>query len=255
MSKLKIVAAVALFSLVAACQVTAQPNGKQNALTNSVKWQTQSAEYKFLTARTYQQAQLTLASLELPTASWVVVMDIDETVLDNSAYQVNLDQTGTSFTPASWDAWVKSEKATMVPGAKAFIQKVLSMGGKLGLVTNRNRTLDQSTWNNLLAQGIPVTKDNACLMGRVAEDKKAMSRADITNDKDLRRAQVTDGTASCYDANNKGRHNTFGENTIVMQVGDNIEDFSHVLQHEANAAELIKNPQLILLPNAMYGSW
>ena len=143
-------------------------------------------------------------------------MDIDETVLDNSAYQVNLDQTGTRFTPATWDAWVKSEKATLI--AKAFIQQVLKMGGKLALVTNRNRHLDHHTWRNLLANGIQVTKANACLMGRVS-NKAAMSRPDITNDKDLRRAQVTDGSASCFNPEGKNdqRHSGFGKHQIVVK--------------------------------------
>lgn len=237
------------------CAFTLNISEKQNPLTNSVKWQTQSAEYKFLTARAYQQAERTLASLELPTSSWVVVMDIDETILDNSAYQVNLDHTGGSFTPASWDAWVASEKATMVPGAKSFMHRVLALGGKLALVTNRNRQLDNHTWNNLIANGINVSMDNACLMGRVSEDKAAINEDDIKNDKDLRRAQVTNGTASCFNHQQGNRHNTFGKHQIIMQVGDNIEDFSLVTQEHADSSVLINNPRLILLPNAMYGSW
>ena len=257
MAKMKTFVAMIAVGIMLMPQALAKPTDKQHALTNSVKWQTQSAEYKFLTQRTYQLAQQTLSQLTLPSSGWVVVMDIDETVLDNSAYQVNLDQTGTRFTPATWDAWVKSEKATLVPGAKAFIQHVFKMGGKLGLVTNRNRQLDNHTWRNLLANGIQVTKDNACLMGRVPEDKTAMSRPDITNDKDLRRAQVTDGSASCFNPEGKNdqRHSGFGKHQIVMQVGDNIEDFAHVTQEHADVSALIQNPRLVLLPNPMYGSW
>ena len=94
-------------------------------------------------------------------------MDVDETILDNSPYQVNLDKTGKTYTSASWDAWVASQNAKMVPGAKAFMQQVLALGGTLALVTNRNRALDHHTWQNLLDHGLPLTADNTCLLGRV----------------------------------------------------------------------------------------
>ena len=83
-----------------------------------------------------------------------------------------------------------------------------------------------------------------------------MNGQTILNDKDLRRQQITDGSASCY-AGDKNRHNTFGAKQIVMQVGDNIEDYSGVLQEHADIDMLLNLEQVpfVLLPNPMYGSW
>lgn len=225
-------------------------------LSNSVKWQTASKEYRYLTQTTYQQATQALKSRKLPASPWVVVMDVDETVLDNSQYQVSVEKIGASYDPETWNAWVISEKATLVPGAKNFIQTVFQLGGKLALVTNRNRELDQFTWRNLLALGVPVSNDNTCLIGRVDADKEAINGDTIINDKDLRRLQLETAAASCYRPD-KQRASLFPALNIVMQVGDNIEDFAGVTQEEADIEALLpkSNDELILLPNPMYGSW
>lgn len=225
-------------------------------LSNSVKWQTASKEYRYLTETTYQRATQALKSRDLPTSPWVVVMDVDETVLDNSQYQVSVEKIGASYDPVTWNAWVASEKATLVPGVKNFIQTVFQLGGKLALVTNRNRELDKFTWNNLLALNVSVSSDNTCLIGRVDADKSAIDGESIINDKDLRRLQLETGAASCYRPN-KDRASLSPQLKIVMQVGDNIEDFSGVTQEHADIKALLpkSNDELILLPNPMYGSW
>ncbi|TDF41475.1 endonuclease/exonuclease/phosphatase [Alteromonadaceae bacterium M269] len=236
------------------CATSVEIAQQQFSLDNSVKWQTQSAEYRFLTTSVYNRATEALKKVE-PANNWVVVMDVDETVLDNSAYQVGLNLTGKGYSPATWEQWVVSEKAVLVPGVKQFIDAVLSKGGKLGLVTNRGRHLDKHTWANLKALGIPVSTENTCLLGRVDEDKSAIDGASIKNDKDLRRQQISNGTASCFHPT-KGRHTDFPKQSIVMQVGDNIEDFSGVLQEHADVNNLVEQKyQLFLLPNPMYGSW
>ena len=237
------------------CALTLKVETKELPVSNSVKWQTTSAEYKYLTQSIYKQAANNLSALSKPNESWVVVMDVDETILDNSAYNLNLDKTGGQYSRETWNAWVASEKAGLVPGAKAFMEKVVAEGGKLALVTNRERALDTNTWNNLLAHGLPVSVENTCLMGRTKEDKSAIGQDGIINDKDLRRQQVSNGKASCYQPSTQNRHTEFPKSEILMQVGDNIEDFSGVTQEHADVQTLIKDKRLILLPNAMYGSW
>lgn len=225
-------------------------------LSNAVKWQTTSKEYRYLTSAAYQSATDALNNLDLPSSPWAVVMDVDETVLDNSQYQVSVEQIGASYDPETWNAWVASERATLVPGVKEFIQTVFQLGGKLALVTNRNRELDQHTWRNLQSLEVPISNANTCLIGRVDADKKAISGDSVINDKDLRRQQLENGNASCYQAGKK-RTSLFPELKIIMQVGDNIEDFAGVTQEEANIEELLpkSKAELILLPNPMYGSW
>lgn len=238
------------------CAISLQLSQADLPLSNAVKWQTKSKEYKYLTRSIYQQATHTLNTMPAVDNSWVVVMDIDETVLDNSAYQVQLDRTGATYTSASWANWVASEQATLVPGAKAFIQAVLAKGGKLALITNRNREQDRHTWNNLLQVGLAVNSENTCLMGRTPKDKTAINGKSIKNDKDLRRSQIKSGEASCYNSA-EARSTDFGKQQIAMQVGDNIEDFLGVVQHKVNVSALLSeaNGKLVLLPNPMYGSW
>ncbi|MFD2167478.1 HAD family acid phosphatase [Thalassotalea euphylliae] len=238
------------------CAVSFELTIPQHPLSTAVKWQVESKEYGYLTRSIYQGATNTINRKPLPNTPWVVMMDIDETVLNNVAYQVGIEQAGQTYHPDTWAAWVKSEKATLVPGVKGFIETVLNKGGKLALVTNRDRTLDHHTWRNLQALGLPVSPENTCLMGRTAEDKSKIDHSMIVNDKDLRRQQIEAGTASCYASANK-RHSNFSAHKIVMQVGDNIEDFAKVTQEDADAEALLSSSDgsLVLLPNAMYGSW
>ena len=236
------------------CALSLEISGQSLPLTNSVKWQTTSKEYQYLTTKAYEQASESLKEMKPTGSDWVVVMDIDETVMDNSQYQVGLDTKGLTYNSKTWANWIKSEKATLVPGVKSFIDTVLAQGGKLALVTNRVRDLDNHTWRNMKALGLPLTKQNTCLMGRVKEDKAAIDHDKIMNDKDLRRQQIENGTASCYNPDG-ARKASFSAKRIVMQVGDNIEDFAGVTQEGANIAELAPNKSLVLLPNPMYGSW
>jgi predicted secreted acid phosphatase len=97
------------------------------------------------------------------------------------------------------------------------------------------------------------------LIGRSLPDKTAIDSVNIINDKDLRRQQIKTGVADCYhDKADKQTSDVWASSKlIIMQVGDNIEDFSGVTQEDANITELLQQwPQkLILLPNPMYGSW
>jgi 5'-nucleotidase (lipoprotein e(P4) family) len=241
------------------CAVSLNLSMKLGSLSNAVKWQTTSKEYEFLTRAIYQQASGALTKEFLSNDSWVVIMDVDETILDNSPYQIVSDQRGLKYTPESWANWVKLEEATLVPGASDFMKTVLDMGGKLALITNREKNLDAYTWRNLVASGLPVSVENTCLLGRSQPDINAIDNINIVNDKDLRRQQVQNGKANCYRAtkDEKALNDWKRDHQIAMEVGDNIEDFSRITQEGADVTELIKKwpTKLILLPNPTYGSW
>ena len=241
------------------CALTLKLSKNPGTLSNGVKWQTTSKEYQFLTNVIYKQASNSLKQNALLKDNWIVVLDVDETILDNSLYQVELEKNNLSYTPESWAKWVMRKEATLVPGVKGFVKTVLDLGGKLAFITNRDKHLDSHTWQNLLAKGLPLSFENTCLMGRSPQDKQAIDHANIINDKDLRRQQVKAGKADCYHTKGNKQAALVWDNAhkIVMEVGDNIEDFSGVTQEYANIAELLQNwpNRLILLPNPMYGSW
>jgi 5'-nucleotidase (lipoprotein e(P4) family) len=241
------------------CAVTLSISSQPLPLSPAVKWLTISKEYQFLTRDIYQQAIKTLEQLAPQQENWVVVMDVDETIIDNSPYQVSLDKTGASYIPKTWEDWVKQASAGLVPGTAAFIQTVLDKGGKLALITNREKNVESYTWQNLRTLGLPLTPNNTCLLGRATADKRAIDGKTMINDKDLRRQQIEMGNAPCYrpQTPSTSTQEWSQSQQILIHVGDNIEDFPGMTQEDADIADwLLQQPRtFILLPNPMYGSW
>src|SRR4029079_7867405 len=89
------------------------------AIPNEIRWFRTSAEYRALTRQTYQLAADRLLELTRGAAaqSWAVILDADETVLDNSEYQRRRALDDSAYTEASWSAWVNERTATAIPGA------------------------------------------------------------------------------------------------------------------------------------------
>jgi len=254
----KIVCLGAAVAVTAACSSTPSTSltGERiYSLSNAVIYQTSSKEYPVLSRFVYQQA--TEALPDSFASGDVIVMDVDETVLDNSNYQKERESQGLGYSSESWAAWVKREEATLVPGVAAFIDEVVARSGKVALITNRNKQLDSHTWQNLLAQGLPLTTSNTCVVGRSAEDKKAVGQKGIVNDKDLRRLQLTEGKITCSNMQENASSSWATPHTIIMQIGDNIEDVGGVTQESANVDELMPRvgTEIFILPNPMYGSW
>ena len=247
--------------LLSACSAT--NHSEQLELNNtvpvsaSVQYQRNSKEYPLLASYVYRQAIAALPKQFNQTSSpGVVVMDIDETVLDNSLYQEERESRGLGYTSESWNAWVKREEATLVPGVRSFLNTVIERGGKIALITNRNKPLDSHTWNNLLNLGLPLTPENTCILGRESEDKLSVDGVTFFNDKDRRRKAIKEGNAACSNIG-EGSAKWHNKHTIIMQIGDNIEDFEGVTQEDADVSAILPHigKTLFILPNPMYGSW
>jgi predicted secreted acid phosphatase len=226
--------------------------------SSAVRWTQNSAEYSIITASLYEMATANFEAHIPKNKAWVVFMDVDETLLNNSAYNYSRDVAGLSFTPESWNAWVMKEEASAVPGAKEFVEHVLSSGGQLALITNRDRVMDEYTWSNLEKLGFPITRSNTCILGRNEADKEAVGKTGIINDKDLRRNQVLSGEASdCWAAHPQAKEAWNQSFSLVMQVGDNIKDFYQTTQQNVDLDTFLKRQgkDILVLPNAMYGSW
>jgi len=197
-------------------------------------WFQQSAEYPAITLQVYRQA--TEVVLErartLPTGSWAVVLDIDETVLDNSEHERRTLAAGVRVSDSSWVPWVREKSAPAVPGAVAFIHAVQAAGGKVALVSNRADSLCADTRTNLDAVGVQAPM----LLCKTT-----------TSDKNQRFRMVADGSAP----------GATGPSTIVAWVGDNIQDFPGMTQADRDrpgALEAVGRTWFVL-PNPMYGSW
>lgn len=120
---------------------------------NSTLWIQTSSEYKAHAIETYNSAKKSLqqalkdkkwtATLEQQNKSYAslppaIIVDIDETVLDNSPYAAQLLKDGTSYTYRTWDEWVMLKSAKSVPGSVDFINHAKNLGIEIIYITNRN---------------------------------------------------------------------------------------------------------------------
>jgi 5'-nucleotidase (lipoprotein e(P4) family) len=200
----------------------------------ALQWYRTSAELRGLFIQTYRVATHELerrVTADRPV-SWAVIMDADETVLDNSQYQ--MDRGGRGYSSDSWNAYVRSRTARALPGAGDFTKRVHALGGRVVVVTNRDSVVCPETIENLRNVGI-------------AADEVLCKPAN-TDDKNPRFEAVQNGTApSRLPALN-----------VLMWFGDNIQDFPRLTQKlRGDPAEEYSAFGRIyfVLPNPLYGSW
>ena len=134
-------------------------------VANSPGW-AEEAEAVYAEAGAYVEA---VAAAREPK-SWTVILDVDETVLNNVEYQVRLETTGDTYTPESWHAWTAEKSAPPVPGVIDFIEKVNALGGHVALVTNRADSEQLWTEENLSDVGLTRHDDFRVLLTRARPD-------------------------------------------------------------------------------------
>src|SRR5687768_1290810 len=125
-------------------------------LPNDVRWVRGSAEYRALALQTYRAAGERLPELArgLAAGAWGVILDADETVLDNSEYQRRRALLDSAYTEPTWNAWVRERAAGAVPGAVDFTRRVRALGGRVAIVTNRAEAVCEDTRQNLRDVGV-----------------------------------------------------------------------------------------------------
>jgi 5'-nucleotidase (lipoprotein e(P4) family) len=223
---------------------------------NAVLWMQRSAEYRACAETIYRAASDRLdAALKDP--DWdalvpgeratparglppAIVMDVDETVLDNSPYQARLVRESKAYNEATWDAWVREEKAEPVPGVVEFARMAQAKGITLIYISNRAEHLLAPTLANLRAAGLPV-KDDSVFLGLGAF------------------------VANCEQegSEKRCRRQLAGRSyRVLMQFGDQLGDFAQILVNTPEArAELQEQhrgwfgERWWMLPNPTYGSW
>lgn len=109
----------------------------------------------FAEAKRYVDAQ----TRQKPEGTQAVVLDLDQTVIDNIAYHRMQDRKGQAFDPASWRDWNEARQATLMPGALSFIRHAKAKGWHVVFVTNRRSYAEQATIDNLAALGIVHGRD------------------------------------------------------------------------------------------------
>src|SRR6185295_10346558 len=101
---------------------------------------------------------LHMAAALPPGTAWAVVADVDETMLDNSQYAVDVGPGG--YTPETWNAWVTKAAAPPIPGAPALMDAIRAAGGHVAFVTNRDNV--PSTQANLQSVVLFNEGDRLC---------------------------------------------------------------------------------------------
>jgi 5'-nucleotidase (lipoprotein e(P4) family) len=206
MTKLFLSNLCALAWMTAGCQtVTATNIGD---LKPSTDWVANSEEWRVDAEAVYAGA-LAYVSLEAqsrPMGSWIVTMDVDETILNNVQYQIERDLSGTDYSDPTWVEWTNRKSAPAVPGAVAFINSVNRLGGHIALVTNRRDTEQLVTELNLSDVGLKRGRDFRVLLTR--------ARPNAPGDKQAR----FDLVAPLIEAQ------SYAGAEVIAYIGDNIGD-------------------------------
>lgn len=237
------------------------PDAQSLALLNSVLWTQQSVEHRAASLATYRAASAALlravrqpgwASLETGPATSgraAVVMDIDETMVDNAAYSAWMVQAGQPYEEPSWQAWMALRQAVALPGAVEFVRLAQRLKVDVFFVTNRECVPAGDDPCPALAH----TRENLVQIGfaRAAEPGALLLRGQrpewAASDKSSRRQLVAQ------------------THRIVMLLGDDLGDFLPVERVQAlregradaqtNAAMAQFGRRWFIIPNPMYGSW
>lgn len=203
----------------------------------AIRWVRDSAEHRAIFLQIYRAA---LEHVEREAAgraagTWAVVLDADETVIDNSLYQLERAKLGLGFDRMSWHAWTARREAGAQPGAFAFLSRVRALGGKIAIVTNRAQSECPDT------EAVFRKHDLAYDVILCMPDRGP-------SDKNPRFAAVALGETAA------GREPL----EILAFLGDNIRDFpsqSQALREKDDAAFAEFGDRYFVLPNPMYGSW
>lgn len=223
-----------------------RPDPNTHRTLDAVLFMQTAAEYRACCLQTYNAAAARLAeklkarpSNGKPPA---VVLDIDETVLDNSGYESYLIRTHQGFSDQTWHAWETGGLAEvgLVPGAKEFIEFAEKRGVTVVYLSNRFVSRSTYTIQALERLGLNV-KD-------IAPRLKLFKDGDTTTSKDGRRKEITDAYA------------------VLLWVGDNLRDFSDIFKADpvkdvaGRFAAVDENrarwgDDWFILPNPAYGEW
>ena len=151
----------------------------EEKLPNDVRWVRESMEYANLCEQVFQEAVKKIRRLtRVEPGSPAVVVDLDETILDNSTYQVERWKLGKGFTQESWSEWVNRMEADLVPGAEQFLKEMRKLEVQVVFLSNRMHANLDPTRKNLKALGVLDPKDLFLLRLNEA-DTKAVRRKEV----------------------------------------------------------------------------
>ncbi len=230
--------------------VAKQGNADTQYQAGATLFMQKAAEYRALTYQAYNLARWQLDAdfdkknvKKLPKAERkkprAIMIDVDETVLDNSPGQAHQIRNRTAFNSKDWNTWVLMQKAKAIPGAVDFLNYANAKGARVFFVSNREESQKQATIENLKSVGLANVTDENVLLRQLDSENKPIST------KEPRRQLILQ------------------KYRIVMFIGDNLDDHADVFERksvvdrfdEVDKTRDLFGKQYIMLPNAMYGTW
>jgi 5'-nucleotidase (lipoprotein e(P4) family) len=210
-------------------------NIEGNGKVYAAVFQQRAAEYSALCQQAYNLASWQIdAAVKMPhDKPLAIISDIDETLLDNSPYAVEMAKKGQTYDQVTWFEWTSKADAQPMFGSQAFYNDTAKKGIEIFYITNRSVKDKPGTIENLKKFGFPNADDTHVIV------------REIVSSKEQRRQKV----AETHD--------------IVLLLGDNLSDFSSAFDKKNelqrrqgvtdNAAAFGK--KFIILPNTGYGDW
>lgn len=230
--------AILLASCSSSSHTTGSGSNGAHPSETALLWYQTSAEYEALCHQAFEVAKNRIREAQkggIDTYSgkpFAVILDIDETVLDNSPYNVKLLKEGKEYSQDSWDEWVKLEKAELVPGVLDFMSFLRDNSIKAIFISNRKDYLLKNTYNNLFKKGIELTDGDILLDNNTSKSE----RRELTI-----------------------------EYEVLLLIGDNLADFDTRFEEVLSIQErsqLVEKEfssefgnKFIILPNPLYGDW
>ena len=207
--------------------------------TTATHWFRNALEYCRLAVNIYDEALRAARRIAAthPRRTWIVMLDADETVLDNSLFERERNMCGSEFKDAQWESWVRADMARAVPGAAPFTQAVHRMGGLVAVVTNRRAADDEVTRHTLRAAGIWFDHE-----------------AGMTD--------TSDKTTRWRNTETVLAHKFGGRPRIALWIGDQVTDLAITNRNSVILRAMRQQDQgdgiglsRFILPNPMYGNW
>jgi acid phosphatase len=225
---------------IAACAAACAAAGDRTGLLAAVVWTQTAAEHDALCLQVYAEATAVVQAAPEPgTAAKpnAVIVDVDETVLDNAPYQARLVLDQQAFATPSWNAWCNEARAPAIAGAVAFAQVCHARGVTVFYITNRAAELEAATRRNLAAVGFPL------------DDRDGVDVVLCKGDVDSKASKVG------------RRQQVTASFEVIAVVGDDLNDFTQAEATVAARLQIVREHaadwgrKWFQLPNPMYGSW
>lgn len=248
----KVLVLTAVLAVFSAGTVRAQDAVPPSDMLLATLWTQRAIEYKANALTVFTLARIRLDEA-LADRNWTaapgeqkgdyqnlppaVILDVDETLIDNSRYQVWMLKNNQSFSTKTWNQFCAARISTAIPGAVEFTKYADSKGVKVFYITNRGAETENDTRENMQTLGFPMG-------GNVDTFLMQGEKPGWGGPKSTRRAIVTK------------------DYRVLLNIGDNFGDFDD--RYRTSEADRTKafeadmpywGKQWLMIANPTYGSF